>query len=117
MKPTGAVPHTGGRRFKSDSEYYRTLLRWVQAGAPDDSENVPQVTGIALVPDKVVFSGKETKKPLQVFAKYSDGSTRVVNRLALYLTNNKATADIDDQGTVTAGKRGDTFVFARFAKY
>src|SRR5689334_17605008 len=88
-KATGTVPHTGGRCFKPDTEYYRTLLRWIQAGAPDDSENVPQVTGISLVPDKVVFSGKETKKPLQVVAKYSDGSTRVVNRLALYLTNNK----------------------------
>jgi hypothetical protein len=65
----------------------------------------------------VVFSGKETKKPLQVLAKYSDGSTRTVNQLALYLTNNKNTADIDDHGVVTAGKRGDTFVFARFAKY
>src|SRR5947209_5129505 len=42
MKATGMVPHSGGRRFKPDSEYYRTLLRWIQAGAPDDSANVPQ---------------------------------------------------------------------------
>jgi hypothetical protein len=116
-KAVGAVPHSGGRRFKTDSELYQTLLRWIQQGAPDDSENVPQVTGISLVPDKVVFSGKETKRPLQVVAKYSDGATRPVNRLALYLTNNKTTADIDDQGMVTAGKHGDAFVFARFAKY
>jgi hypothetical protein len=116
-KATGAVPHTGGRRFTADSEYYKTLLRWIQEGAQDDSASVPQVTGISLVPDKIVFTGKEKKRPLQVVAKYSDGSTRVVNNLALYLTNNKTTADIDDKGTVTAGKRGDTFVFARFAKY
>ena len=117
LKATGMVPHTGGRRFKPDSDYYKTLLRWIEAGAPDDAATVPTVTGISLVPDKVVFSGKEKRRPLQVVAKYSDGTTRVVNHLALYLTNNKATADIDDQGTVTAGKRGDTFVFARFAKY
>src|SRR5689334_4582361 len=117
LKAIGAVAHTGGRRFKPDSDYYKTLLRWIEAGAPDDAATVPTVTGISLVPDKVVFSGKEKRRPLQVVAKYSDGTTRVVNHLALYLTNNKATADIDDQGTVTAGKRGDTFVFARFAKY
>ena len=29
----------------------------------------------------------------------------------------RTTADIDDNGVVTAGKHGDTFVFARFAKY
>ena len=116
-KATGTVPHSGGRRFPPASEYYNTVLRWIQAGALDDAAGVPQVTGIALVPDKIVFTGKPLKRPLQVVAKYSDGSTRVVNRLALYLTNNKATADIDDQGAVTAGKPGDTFVFARFARY
>jgi hypothetical protein len=117
LKATGMVPHSGGRRFKNDSELYQTLLRWIQQGAPDDKENTATVTGIALVPDKVVFSGKITKQPLQLIAKYSDGTSRPVNRLGLYLTNNKATADIDDNGLVTAGKRGDTFVFARFAKY
>ncbi len=64
-----------------------------------------------------MFSGKQKSQPLQVVAKYSDGSTRVVNDYALYLTNNKTTADIDDKGLVTAGKSGDTFVFARFAKF
>jgi hypothetical protein len=117
LKATGMVPHSGGRRFKPDSEYYKTLLRWIQAGAPDDPATVPQVTGISLQPDKFVFSGKVTMQPLQVIAKYSDGTTRDVTRLALYLTNNKNTAEIDEQGVVTAAKRGDAFVFARFAKY
>ena len=117
LKAIGAVPHSGGRRFKPDSEYYATLLKWIQAGAPDDAENVPQVTGIALVPDKIVFNPKDKPRPLQVIAKYSDGTSKPVNELALYLTNNKATADIDEKGLVTPGKRGDTFVFARFAKF
>jgi len=117
LKATGMVPHSGGRRFKSDSELYRTLLRWIQQGAADDTDNAATVTGISLVPDKVIFSGKIIRQPLQLIAKYSDGTSRPVNRLALYLTNNKSTADIDENGLVTAGKRGDTFVFARFAKY
>ena len=117
LKAIGMVPHSGGRRFKPESEYYSTLLHWIQAGAPDDSANVPQISGISLVPDKVVFTGKEKNKPLEVIAKYSDGSSREVNNLTLYLTNNKTTADIDDKGVVTPGKRGDTFVFARFAKF
>ena len=117
LKATGKVPHSGGRRFAASSDLYNTLLHWIEQGAADDAAGVPQVTGISLVPDKIVFAGKETRHPLQVMAKYSDGATRQVNSLALYLTNNKATADIDDKGMVTAGKRGDTFVFARFAKY
>jgi hypothetical protein len=117
MKATGMVPHSGGRRFKPDSDLYRTLLRWIEAGAPDDAAGAAQVTGISLVPDKVVFNPKEKPRPLQVIAKYSDGSSRPVNELALYMANNKAVADIDDAGTVTPGKAGDTFVFARFARY
>ncbi len=52
-----------------------------------------------------------------MIAKYSDGTTRPVNQLALYLTNNKTTADIDENGVVKPGARGDTWVFARFARF
>jgi hypothetical protein len=117
LKATGSVRHSGGRRFTTDTLYYQTLLRWITAGAPDDSGQVPQVTGISLVPGKIVFSGKQMPRPLQVMARYSDDSSRPVNDLALYLTNNKEVADISDNGTVTAGKKGDTWVFARFAKF
>ncbi len=117
QKAIGKVPHSGGRRFKPDSENYQTLLRWIQAGAPDDADNVPTVTGINLVPDKYVFAGKETTKDLHVMAKYSDGTTRDVTRLAIFMTNNKNTADISDDGLITAGKRGDTYIFARFARF
>lgn len=117
LKATGKVPHTGGRRFAPGSDLYNTILRWIEQGAKDDAIGAPQITGITLTPDKVIFAGKETKKTIQVTAKYSDGTSRPVNSLALYLTNNKATADIDPSGIVTAGKPGDTFVFARFAKF
>ena len=31
-KAIGAVPHTGGKRFESDSELYQTLHGWIEAG-------------------------------------------------------------------------------------
>src|SRR5947209_14145088 len=31
LKATGMVPHSGGRRFKPDSDLYGTLLRWIEA--------------------------------------------------------------------------------------
>ena len=117
LKAIGKVPHTGGRRIKADSDYYQTLLKWIQAGAPDDADSVPLVTGISLVPDKYVFAGKEITKNLHVMAKYSDGSSRDVSNLAIFMTNNKTTADVNENGLITAGKRGDTYIFARFAKY
>ena len=38
QKGLGAVPHTGGECFTPDSEYYQTLTRWLDAGAPNDPE-------------------------------------------------------------------------------
>src|SRR5205807_3822328 len=35
-KATGKVPHTGGERFKEGTEPYQTLIRWLDAGAPND---------------------------------------------------------------------------------
>ncbi|MBA4067343.1 MAG: cell surface protein [Isosphaera sp.] len=116
-KVTGAVAHTGGKLFDTTHDDYKTLLRWLKAGAPDDGAGAPEVTGVELLPGKVVFAEKGQKQPTVVRATYSDGSVRDVTRLALYLTNNEAIAAIGKDGVVTAGGRGGAFVFARFGKF
>ena len=58
-KSIGAVQHTGGKRFEADSESYRTLARWIEAGAPnDDVTKLPTVTGVELYPKQAVLDGK-----------------------------------------------------------
>src|SRR5262249_43025560 len=50
-KATGAVQHTGGKRFEPGSELYQTLNRWIEAGAPnDDVAKLPAVTRLELYP-------------------------------------------------------------------
>ena len=117
LKAIGKVPHTGGERFTKDSAYYKTLLRWIEAGAPDDDQTVPIPVEITLSPDHMLFeSGKGTQQ-LKVTARYSDGTKRDVTDLALFNTDNPSTATINKNGLVTAGARGDTFVFARFYRF
>ena len=116
-KATGKVPHTGGKRFDENSQYYQTLLKWVEAGAPDDAANVPEPLEIQLKPERLLFDVGATAKHVTVTARYSDGSTRDVTKLALFLTNNPDTATITPEGVVNPGKRGDTFVFARFNRF
>src|SRR5881398_729187 len=36
LKPTAAVPHEGGQRFKPESQEYAVLKTWVAAGMPND---------------------------------------------------------------------------------
>ena len=117
LKSINAVPHTGGKLFDEKSEYYATLLRWLQQGAPNDQGIVPQVTGISLEPPKVLFEKPSGQRALKVIAAYSDGTKRDVSTLALYSSNNKTVADIKETGEVVSGIRGATDVFARFGKY
>ncbi len=117
LKATGAVPHTGGTLFKENSDHYRVLLDWVKQGARDDQEKVSEVTGIRVEPERMVFEGTRQKQPLKVVASYSDGTTRDMTALALFLSNNKTTADISEDGVVSSGRRGATDVFARFNRF
>ena len=118
-KSIGAVNHSGGELFTKDSEYYETVLNWIKAGAPDDDDDVPDVTGIELHPGKLVC--KETTPPqahqMVVMANYEDGSRRDITHLAVYMSNNEGTASIDEDGEVTVGQSGSAYVFARFDKH
>ncbi|HEV3081968.1 MAG TPA: DUF1549 domain-containing protein, partial [Gemmataceae bacterium] len=116
-KATGKVPHTGGTRFKEDSELYQTLVRWLEAAAPQDPANVPTPISLELLPKNAVLDGKSAAQRMVVRAKYSDGSERDVTSLALFLSNNDTSATISPEGVVTAGDRGEAFVMARFATF
>lgn len=117
LKATGKVPHTGGEVFEKDTTYYKTILRWIEAGAPDDDGAVPVPVEITLLPDRMLFENGKGTQQVKVNARYSDGSNRDVTDLALFVTNNPSTATISKTGFVTAGNRGDTFVFARFNRF
>ena len=117
-KSVGAVPHTGGKRFETDSELYQSIHRWIEAGAPDDDvTKLPTVTAVELYPRNGVLDGPGARQQMTVRAKYSDGSDRDVTKLAVFLTNNETSAKINDEGLVTAGDRGEAFVMARFETF
>jgi Protein of unknown function (DUF1549)/Protein of unknown function (DUF1553) len=117
LKAIGAVPHTGGKLFDRDSDLYKTLLRWIEAGAGDDSGPVPEVVGISLPKESVVFKKRGGHGKAWVTARFSDGTSRDVTSLARFFSNNPAVASIDADGTVTAIAAGDTNVFARYSRF
>lgn len=113
-KAVGAVPHTGGKRFDRDSEYHETLVRWLKGGAENDQGEVPAVTEVELYPRKLVLEGEGATQRMIARARYADGTTRDVTHLAVFLSNNDNSAEIEQNGLVTAGARGEAFVMARF---
>jgi hypothetical protein len=114
-KSIGAVPHTGGKRFDADSEYYQTVLAWLNDGAPNDPGEVPKVERVEIFPPVAVLAGEGTTQRMIARARYADGTDRDVTSLAVFLTNNDNSASIDaDSGLVTAASRGEAFVMTRF---
>lgn len=113
-KSVGKVPHTGGKRMEVGSEYYNTLLEWLQNGAVNDAGPVPTVVSVELYPKGGVLDGKDTSQRLTVRAKYSDGTDRDVTSLAYFSSNNENSATVSQNGVITAQARGESFVMARF---
>jgi len=117
QKTTGAVPHTGGTLFKLDGELCQPLMRWLEAGAPQDSAGVAKPVSLEILPRTLVLEGEGATQRMTARAKYSDGTDRDVTHLALFLSNNDNSAKINPDGVVTAGKTGEAFIMARFATF
>jgi len=113
-KGAGIVPHTGGKRFSPDSEYYDTVVRWLKSGAPNDPGPVPAVVSVEIYPQGAVLDGEGSQQRLTVRARYSDGTDRDVTSLAYFSSNNENSAEMSQEGIVTAHARGEAFIMARF---
>jgi hypothetical protein len=111
------VPHTGGKLFDQQSEYYEMLRRWIEAGAADDDGDVAETVGLELSTDRFVFENHGAKTSVRVFALFDDGSRRDVTTQARFHSNNAGVASIDEHGRVTAIGPGDTHVFGRFSRF
>jgi len=117
QKGLGAVQHTGGVRFGTNSDLCKTFIAWLAAGAPKDPSEIPKVTGIEIFPKSAVLEGSNSVQRLVVRASYSDGTDRDVTPLAVFISNNDVTAKAGEDGLVTAGQRGEAFIQARFAEF
>ena len=113
-KAIAAVPHTGGKLFEKNSEHWKTLVGWLRRGAPQDPESIAKPTDLELLPKSLLLEGQGATQQMTAIAHYSDGTTRDVTSLSVFQSNNDVSARVDDQGLITAEKRGEAFITARF---
>lgn len=117
-KCSGEAPHTGGKLFAKDSESYQRILRWLEAGAPqDDEKKIPTPVSIEVLPKQLLLEAPDQKFRITVRAHYSDGTDRDVTAMSLFLSSNDGSAKIDKEGMITTGQRGEAYVMARYATY
>jgi hypothetical protein len=114
MKPTGLVPHGGGRRITPDSEAYRTLRRWIVQGMPVGDARAPTLARLEVVPAERILD-RHSRQQIAVLAHYSDGGVRDVTREAQFQSNETVVAAIDDDGVVrTLDLAGEAAIMARY---
>jgi hypothetical protein len=114
LKPTGRVPHEGGKRFPAKGAYARTLERWIAEGAASDLAGAPKLVGLDVYPAFRTFHRPGLQQQLLVTARFSDGSRRDVTGDARFSSNNDAAADVDEQGLVKMANKGEAAVMVRY---
>jgi hypothetical protein len=113
MKPSGAVPHVGGVLIHPGDPYYELIRSWIAQGVKLD-RNSPRVAKIEVYPLSPTIPLPGMKQQMVVYATYTDGTIRDVSAEAFIESSNKEIAEVDKTGLVTAVRRGETAMLARY---
>ena len=117
LKPTGAMPHGGGKKLDPRHPFYSVLLRWIEQGGRRDLKDAPTVTRIEVQPRERILQ-RGGQQQLTVSAHFSDGSTRDVTQLAQLEPNAADLAEVSETGLVTVKQLpGSVAVMARYQSH
>jgi len=114
LKPTGLVPHEGGRRFDPTSPYGVLLERWVADGARSDLAAAPRLASIEIYPKFRTFSEPGLQQQTLVMAHFGDGTSRDVTADARFSSSNEVAVDVDESGLVRMHSKGEAAIMARY---
>ena len=113
LKMSGTIPHVGGVLTQPGEPYYELIRAWIADGVKFDPA-VPRVTKLEVLPASSVIPLPEMTQQMAVRATYSDGSTRDVTAESFLVSSNTEVATVDRAATITAVRRGETCVMARY---
>lgn len=100
MKAAGQLPHGGGLRLANTSPGYAIIRDWIAQGVPKELPGEPKLAAFEIEPKKATLK-RQTTQQLKALARYTDGSTRDVTALALFESNDRAMAEVNDSGLVS----------------
>jgi hypothetical protein len=112
LKPSGGVPHEGGKILRPDSEYYAIVRQWIAQGTPRQPLSA-RATAIDVLPETIHLNQPGESHRILVRARYADGSLRDVTNEAVISSNNIEVLDAKEN-TVTALRRGEAAVLVRY---
>ena len=112
-KPSFAIPHGGGQRFKPNSHTYNLLRTWITGGVPAPRNDDPMLRSMEVTPSasNMQLNGK---LQIAVRVRYSDGQQREVTHSARFDSLAEAVAEVSSDGLVTAKADGWAPIVARY---
>ncbi len=113
MKPAGAVPHVGGVLMQPGDPYYELIRTWIAEGVKLDS-NTSRVKSLEVFPKSPMVPLPGMKQQMAAYATFGDGSVRDVTAEAFIESSNTDIATVDKLGLVTAVRRGESAMMARY---
>jgi hypothetical protein len=113
LKPSGQVPHGGGKRLDRDSWQYRLLRSWIQEGCRRSSAS-GTVTSIQVLPGEHTFARAGETAAIKVMVKFSDGSDADVTPFCDFRVKDDTVAEVSPLGEVRGLQAGDTAVIVAY---
>jgi hypothetical protein len=113
LKPSGQVPHGGGRRFAKDSWQYQLIRQWIADGARWDKGH-GTVRALHVQPAEQRFERIGDARQLRALVEFDDGSEQDVTALCDFRVIDDYVADIQPGGLVKGLRPGDTSVVATY---
>ncbi|HJN83104.1 MAG TPA: DUF1549 domain-containing protein, partial [Verrucomicrobiota bacterium] len=113
LKASSAVPHEGKDVAPRDSLYYRIIHKWIADGANLDRKS-KRVARIDIFPKNPIIQLKGGRQQFRVTAIYPDGNTADVTAEAFIQAGVIDVAESDKTGLITALRRGESPVLARY---
>lgn len=113
LKASGSVPHVGGQLTRPGEPYYEIIRKWIAEGCQLKMEDA-RVASIEIQPKNPVIQKIGGRQQFRVVATYSDGTQKDVTREAFLESSNTEVADVNRVGVVTAIRRGEAPILARF---
>ncbi len=114
LKPTAQVPHGGGLRFDTDSQYYKTTLAWLSQGVPFGDAKADEVARLEVAPTDILMPKPGLSQQIVVMARYPDGTTRDVTREASYTSNTPSVAEVTQDGLLASQRKGEAALLVRY---
>ena len=113
LKASATAPHAGGLLAKVEEPTYQLVRRWIEQGARLNPQT-PRIKGIKVFPAAAEIDVAGRRQQFRVVAEYADGTTRDVTRESFLESGNPEVATTDRSGLVTAVRRGEAPILARY---